>query len=391
VCGATASRNSLNKDSTQAAGESSQKQDAVAAIAALAAISSEKDHLDVPLTAEQIHPFRVLKHAPNDEDSHGAGGGAPVAASALQTETFSMKQEAGTKKQSQSDLLKYFDRVHSQSKNPARRQQQQKMASAAMKRAAMQQQADASAVPAPTVTEPPQTHPHLLAFLQEQLALQAEENGHLMQVDSSTAGTETPATTTATDTPATPAASTAPETTATAADGTTTTNVPVDTTTAPATGGTGPVPVGDTVEASTGGEASTGADAVTNSVVPLSHLEELQKELAAVEAEHAKRQTELSAELAAQQAQTRDLLEREKQGTVGLTVTPILINPEKHLPIDPANAELYNNVPTDDKMNLRPSVFAKAADLENKADAMHKELVNNLPIECAEPTCSIPN
>jgi len=141
--------------------------------------------------------------------------------------------------------------------------------------------------------------------------------------------------------------------------------------------------------ASTGLSSGTGAsDAVTNSVVPLKQLQQLQEQLSALEQEHAQRQQELEKELDAQKAATQALKAQEQQGTVGLTMTPTLINPEKHLPIDPNNAVLYNAIPTDPKWSIKPSDMQKSQELSGKADQSHTEFNVIIKAVCAEPTCS---
>jgi len=370
-------------------GSKSMANAAIAAIAGLAQGGEGGSH--VPLRAEEIHPFRVLKQAPTEGDSSkiAAVGGSPVAA----TETFSMKQKENTP-----ELMKYFDRQ--ETKNAARRQQKEKMAVGAQKRQMRQQQEQQQDMP-------PQTHPHLLAFLQEQLAEEAMERQQqtqliaLEQVASSTNVGGGGAAPEAASSTAAPAAT--PPSTGTGTTGGQTPATP----TVAGTGGTGapaPAPAASTTDntpaspaastpINTGGvlgESSTASDQpVVNSVVPLAHLQELQSELSDVEAEHAKRQAELNAELAQQQQATKDLLAQEKQGTVGLTVTPILTDPEKHVPIDPMNAQLYGNAPTDPNMDIRPSDFSKANDLISKESSQHTEFAHNMPILCAEPTCTV--
>jgi len=388
----------------------------------------------------EIHPFRAIKHAValaeqtedtltenKQEIDAGAGGGAAVAGN----------------QQNTPDLMRYFEKAQSQSKNAARRQTEMKMRVGAQKRAARQQQQTTQADKGEVITPIPVQaaveesakkvehphHPHLLAFYLEQLAEQAEDRADasdagieviepsLVQLEqvstgaaAAAAATTAPAAAAATTTaPAaaatTTATTTAPAATTTAAAATTTaaaaatttaaaattTAAAAATTTAPASADTAAAAAG---AASTGGAAaaagaaSTGADAVINSVVPLAHLQQLQNELSGVEAEHAARQAELNAELQKQQAQTQQLLKESQEGTVGLTETPTLIDPVKHVPIDPNNEVLYDAAPTDPKMNIKPSVFTKANDLIASADSQHTEFEHNMPIECAEPTCT---
>jgi len=428
------------KDST----EQDQSNAAAAAMAGLA-------NSDTPLSAEQIHPFRVLKHnsdktvADREEQGEkdgGAGGGAAVVAGAS-SESFSLKQAK------KPELIKYFDRVNAQAKNPARRQQEQKMATTAQKRLARQaaaadsaavaqpadavaietkEQAQAQVVLAPAgaaapaaapaaVGVPPQTHPHMLAVFQEQQLALDDLDAPLSLLQTTFAPSSSPPSSSLPSSPLSPppiqselldlkqvsstgaAAPAAPAAAATAAA-----TAPASAATAPpaaAATSTAGAPTATGTSTDTAGAPSTGviepastAPAapdlpVENSVVPLSHLQQLQQELSDVEAEHAKRQAELNAELKAQQAQTRDLLEKEKEGTVGLSVTPILINPQKHIPIDPSNADLYNNAPTDPTMNIKPSVLQNAGNLVAAADAQHLEFAHNMPLECASPTCAV--
>jgi len=401
-----------------------------------------KENGDAVAHASDIHPFRVaLKHVRAQEQDKaereqtqdgeaGAGGGAAVASD----------------KAAQGDLMRYFERAQTQSKNAARRQQQMKINNGAQKRLARQEQAQQNDGNSEVVTPIPVTaveesakkktlpsHPHLLAFYLSQLAEEAEDQAQQVDLGLSSphdmalveetqtastggaaaattasattttaaaaaAGTTAPAAATTTANAAATTASAAAATTAVAAATTTAaaaaaagaTGAAATTTVAAAATNTGAVTATGGV---TGGAAaaaeSTGANAVTDSVVPLAHLQQLQSALSAVEAEHAARQAQLNAEVAKQQAQTKALLQQEQDGTVGLTVSPTLIDPTGYVPIDPNNAVLYNAAPTDPKMSIKPSVFTKADNLEASAASQHLEFVHNMPIECAEPTCSV--
>jgi len=386
-----------------------------AAVAAIAALSNAGGDLR---SKEEIHPFRVRKHAPammeeqeqqksKQQTEQGAGWNPAPPAPAAITETYSLQEKK------QPELMRYFDRQHTESRNPTRRQQQQKMAVGAQKRLMRQEQEGPQITPA----APVQSYPHLAAFLQEQLAEQAQEaleskQTLLLDQSASTAPAAVAASTpaAATVTGVSPAPSTAPAgvtptvSTTQAVVKTTATGGASQSTTTPAGSASAIEPTASSaavaVVSATGGTAvntaavlaessSTGSSPVVDSVVPLSHLQQLQQELSSVEAEHAARQAELASELAAQQAQTKTLLDQQKQGTVGLTVTPTLIDPVGAPPLDPSNAPLYNNAPTNPAMNIRPSVLNAANNLISKEQAQHAEFVVNMPIECAEPTCTV--